>query len=88
MTKKVRLYNVVFPIWLLWIVPVTWLVVLPANFIIDLAIILIALRLLKIEKPFSHGKNYMENVDIWIYCRFYRCGVHASRCAFIFGIQQ
>ena len=32
----VRLYNVLFPVWLLWFFPVTWIVVLPANFVIDL----------------------------------------------------
>ena len=32
MNKTVKLYNLVFPVWLLWIVPLTWIVVLPVNF--------------------------------------------------------
>ena len=30
--NSIKLYNVIFPIWLLWLIPITWLVVLPANF--------------------------------------------------------
>ena len=35
MKKEVRLYNVLFPIWLLWIFPQVWLVLLPGNLLID-----------------------------------------------------
>ncbi|MDD6202367.1 MAG: hypothetical protein PUB13_05425 [Lachnospiraceae bacterium] len=35
MKKGITLYNIIFPIWLLWILPVTWVVVLLANFLID-----------------------------------------------------
>ena len=37
MTKNnLRLYNILFPIWLFWLWPtVIWLVILPANFVID-----------------------------------------------------
>lgn len=41
MKKEVRLYNVLFPFWMLLLFPVTWCVVLPGNFIID-SIVLIA----------------------------------------------
>ena len=46
-TKQVRLYNVLFPFWMLQLVPVTWLVVLPGNFLIDSLVLLISLRVLK-----------------------------------------
>ncbi len=39
---KKRIYNVIFPIWFLIFIPMTWLVVLPANFIIDSLVILLA----------------------------------------------
>ena len=45
----VRLYNVIFPIWLLWLVPVTWIVVLPANFLIDLLVVVLTMKYLKIQ---------------------------------------
>ena len=57
--KELKLYNVIFPIWFLWLVPITWIVVLPANFIIDLAVIVLTLKYLKDKKTrlwdFSHS---------------------------------
>lgn len=35
MKKEVRLYNVLFPIWLLWIFPQVWRFLLPGNLLID-----------------------------------------------------
>lgn len=45
--KKTRLYNVIFPIWLLFLVPAVWLVVLPANLLIDCTVVLLTLLALK-----------------------------------------
>ena len=47
--KDVKLYNVIFPVWLLWFLPVTWIVVLPANFVIDLTVLFLTLKYLKID---------------------------------------
>lgn len=47
--KGVRLYNVLFPLWMLMMFPVTWLVVLPGNFLIDSLVLLISLRVLKVD---------------------------------------
>lgn len=41
--KPVRLYNILLPIWLLWIFPQVWLVILPGNLLIDCAVLLLAL---------------------------------------------
>ena len=46
---KIRVNNVIFPLWLLWIFPITWIIILPANFIIDLLVIIIAMKVLKID---------------------------------------
>lgn len=46
-TKQVRLYNVLFPFWMLMLFPITWLVVLPGNFLVDSLVLLISLRVLK-----------------------------------------
>ena len=42
--KSYKLYNVLFPIWMLILLPATWLVVIPANFIIDSLVLILALR--------------------------------------------
>lgn len=39
--KNYKLYNVMFPIWFLILMPVTWLYVIPANFLIDSAVLLL-----------------------------------------------
>ena len=43
MKRTVRLYNILLPIWLLWIFPQVWLIVLPGNLAIDCAVLLLAL---------------------------------------------
>ncbi|MDD6236631.1 MAG: hypothetical protein PUB00_04540 [Clostridiales bacterium] len=52
--KSVKLYNVIFPIWMLIIVPTTWLIVLPANFAIDLLVMLITLKCMKVPNIRQH----------------------------------
>ena len=47
MKKQVKLYNVLFPIWLLWLFPQVLLVVLPGNLAIDCLVLFCALRALK-----------------------------------------
>lgn len=42
MKKQLRLYNVFFPIWFLFFLPAAWVVVLPANFLIDSLVLLVA----------------------------------------------
>lgn len=44
-----KLYNVLFPIWLLFLVPTVWLIAIPTNFIIDSIVLLISMKVLKIE---------------------------------------
>lgn len=45
--REIRLYNVLLPIWLLWVVPKVWIVILPGNLIIDCMVLLLALAALK-----------------------------------------
>lgn len=63
--KQTKLYNVIFPIWILWLFPVTWIVVLPANFLIDLAVVVITLKVLSVE----HIKEIAKKVifKVWIF---------------------
>lgn len=46
--REYKLYNLIFPIWLLWLFPVTWLIVLPANFLIDLLVVVLTMRYLHV----------------------------------------
>lgn len=63
--ESYKLYNLIFPIWLLWLLPVTWLVVLPANFIIDLLVVIIAMKIMKIDDIKDKAKTVIWKV--WIY---------------------
>lgn len=47
MKNDTRLYNVIFPIWMLFLFPQVWLIALPGNLIIDCAVLLITLSVLK-----------------------------------------
>ena len=60
--KEVRLYNVLFPLWMLMLFPVTWLVVLPGNFLIDSLVLLISLRVLKIADRKTWYKRHILKI--------------------------
>ncbi len=62
--REVKLYNVLFPFWMLLLVPLVWLIVLPGNFIIDSLVFLISLWVLKIEDKKQWYKKYI----VKIYC--------------------
>lgn len=49
MKKDIKLRNVIFPIWMLWMLPPVWLVVIPANIIIDYLVLNGTLEYLKVE---------------------------------------
>ena len=49
MKKGIRLYNVIFPFWMLILLPVTWLIAIPANFAIDSLVLIIAMHILKMK---------------------------------------
>jgi hypothetical protein len=47
--KDVKLYNVLFPFWMIMLIPTTWFIVIPGNFLIDSLVLLIAMKLMHIE---------------------------------------
>lgn len=63
--NSTKLYNLIFPIWLLWLIPVTWIVVLPANFLIDMLVVIITMKIMKIDDI----KNKLKTIiwKVWIY---------------------
>ena len=65
--KDTRLYNVIFPIWMLAIIPVTWLVVLPANFVIDLLVTRFGMKRAGLEDRKARAKKAI--LKVWV-CGF------------------
>lgn len=63
--KKNKLYNMAFPIWLLWLIPITWLIILPVNFFIDLLVVVLMMKYLKIKNIKSFVKPTI--LRIWIF---------------------
>lgn len=51
--KRTRLYNVIFPVWLLYLVPVVWLIVIPANLLIDCVVVFVTLCVLKHDQKWA-----------------------------------
>ena len=47
--KEIKLFNIMFPLWALYTVPNTWAVIIPANFILDSLVLIIAMFVLKME---------------------------------------
>ncbi len=61
--KTIKLYNIIFPIWLLWLIPITWIVVLPANFFIDLLVVILTMKHLEIQEI----KKHVGAVILWVW---------------------
>ena len=57
--KDVKLYNLLFPLWVLLLFPHAWLIVLPGNFAIDSAVLLITLLILKCNEKKRWYKKYI-----------------------------
>ena len=57
MEKELKLYNLLFPMWVLWIFPPFIIVCGVGNLIIDAAVILIAAKCLKIDRFFKKHKS-------------------------------
>ena len=61
MKKEIRLYNVLFPLWMLLLFPQMWLIVLPGNFLIDSLVFLISMKVLGIQnKKAQYKKNILK----------------------------
>ena len=58
----VKLYNVLFPFWMLMLFPQLWLIILPGNFIIDSLVLLISLKMFKICESKRWYKTYILKI--------------------------
>ena len=60
---EVKLYNVLFPFWMLLLFAQLWLIVLPGNFIIDSIVLILSMIVLKI----AHKKLWYKRHILKIY---------------------
>jgi len=64
-TKDIKLYNIIFPVYMLWLIPPVIFIVGILNFIIDSVVVLITEKILKLEDMFSKYKKVIFKV--WIF---------------------
>ena len=57
-----KLYNVIFPFWMLLLFPYFWLIIFPANFIIDSLVLLAAMFALKIQEKKAYYKKHIIKI--------------------------
>ena len=62
-----RLYNIFFPIWMLIFFPPIVLLILPANFVFDLAVLLLTMKFLQIHEGWKYAKTVI--LRVWL-CGF------------------
>lgn len=66
MKRDIKLYNVMFPIWMFIFLPtVLWLIILPVNFAVDSLVVLLVLGRLGLENRREIWKKSITRV--WIY---------------------
>ena len=67
MKKQIRLYNVMFPVWFFFFYPtVLWLLILPINFIIDSAVVLLCGKRLGMDKPARTSLWKSSILRVWL----------------------
>lgn len=60
--KDIKLYNLIFPVYMLWLLPPAFFIIAILNFIIDSIVVLITTKALKIENIFSKYKKVILKV--------------------------
>lgn len=61
-SHSIKLYNVLFPVWMLFLFPAMWLIILPGNFLIDSLVLLIAMYALKLADKKSFYKKHILKI--------------------------
>nr|WP_314278183.1 hypothetical protein [uncultured Peptostreptococcus sp.] len=62
--NSIKLYNLFFPLWVLILFPMFWIVSMPFNFVVDSIVLLIGLRLVSKGQLW---KNYSRSIlQVWI----------------------
>ena len=61
--RDIKLYNAMFPIWILMMFPVSWLFVIPANYVIDSLVLFLGLILMRRDEKLEFYKKTV----IWVF---------------------
>lgn len=67
MKRGIRLYNMIFPVWMLWLFPPAWLVILPGNLLLDGLVLLLSLAALGCAEKRSRMRSLL--LPFWL-CGF------------------
>ncbi len=60
--KNIKLYNVLFPFWMLLMFPQMWLIVLPGNFVIDSLVLVLSMVALKVVNKKEFYKRHILKI--------------------------
>ena len=60
--NDIKLYNVLFPLWMLLLFPQLWWIVIPGNFIIDSLVLIISMYALKISDKKQWYKRHIFKI--------------------------
>ena len=61
--NSIRLYNVMFPIWFFFFLPITWLLILPVNFGVDSLVLMLSARKQQVEDKKALWKKHI--LPVW-----------------------
>ena len=64
MKNDIKLCNVLFPFWMLLLVPSLWLIILPGNFVIDSLVLLAAMAIFRV----ADRKRWYKQYIVPIFC--------------------
>ena len=68
-SKCIRLYDVIFPIWLIWLIPPVIFIALAANFVVDTIVILVIFAVIKNKGAggYSISSLYKKSIlKVWL----------------------
>ena len=65
MGKNKKLYNIIFPVWLLWLIPALWIIIIPGNFIFDSLVLIVSMYALKINNKKTFYKKHIFKIFLF-----------------------
>lgn len=63
--KNNKLYSVMFPIWFLLIYPLTWVIILPVNLLIDMIVLMAGFKYYKVSNAYDTFKKVL--LKVWLF---------------------
>jgi len=84
--KEVKLYNIIFPIWLLIFFPPIIFITLAGNFVIDSLVILACVSIFKLAVNSEERKSFYKNSIIKVWLFGFLADIIGAAILFILGI--